>query len=385
MERLFFRPAVILILFLFAVGCATITPVQKEGPPEVSRPETGKKESVLEKETFSEPDKQVPEVPGKEMLPDPFKDLPEKYRLRAREFEQKKDWPNALFCWEIVNSFRPDDLEAGRRLQEIGKAAATQYEIHFQSALEHLRKENPAAARREFLMALAYRPDDAQTLNYVKPKVLEEDYVIYVTKKDDTLWSVAQQVYRNESMQFLVGYFNDLKAGGPIKPATVLKMPRLQAALAPKGGTSSAEMVEKAKSFLRARNYEEAVSHAEKALEYAPKQREAREVKNAAYYEWGTELLQRQEDRKALRMFKKADENYKDVKDIIARIEKRLQKQRETAEDHYLRGVRHFLSQELNEAAREWETTLSLDPQHPRAKRDLERVRRLQMGLPLSP
>ena len=385
MERLFFRLAVILLLFLFAPGCASLTSIQREEPLGGPRPETQKREPVPEKEPVPEPEKPAAGIPAREIPPDPFKDLPEKYRLRASEFEQKNDWQNALFCWEVVSSFRPDDPEAGRRLRELGDAARIQSENRLRRGGEHLRNENEAAARREFLIALAYQPDDAQTLNYARPKFLEEDYVFYVTKKNDTLKSIAQQVYRDESKEFLVGYFNDLKTGGTIRPDTVLKMPKIQAAVAPKRGTSSEEMVNKAKSFLRARNYEEAVASAEKVLEYAPSQREAKEIKNAAYYQWGTELLQKKEDWDALRMFKKVDENYKNVKDIVSQLEMQLQKQKGSAEDHYLRGVKHFLAQELNDAAREWETTLKLDPQHSRAKRDLERMRRLQGGGPQAP
>jgi tetratricopeptide (TPR) repeat protein len=385
MKRSVFRSPAILLLFLFAAGCASLTPVRREEPAEIPGPEMQKREPLAEKESLPEPDKPAAEVPVREIPPDPFKDLPDKYRLRARELEQKNDWPGALFCWEIVNGFLPDDPEAVRSLQEAREAVRTQSENHLRRGLDHLRNEKAAAARKEFLIALAYQPDDTQTLNYVRPRILEEDYIFYVSKKDDTPKSVARQVYGDESKEFLVAYFNDLKAGEPIRSDTVLKMPRIQAALTPKRGASSEEMVNKARSSLRARNYEEAVSYAEKALEYAPSQREAKEVKNAAYYQWGTEFLQKKEDWNALRMFKKADENYKNVKEIVGRLEMRLQKQKGTAEDHYLKGVKHFLAEELNEAAREWETTLTLDPQHSRARRDLERVRRLQGRDPQAP
>jgi len=51
------------------------------------------------------------------------------------------------------------------------------------------------------------------------------------------------------------------------------------------------------------------------------------------------------------------------------------------AEVHYKKGVKHFLAQELDQAIEEWEETLQLDPEHPKAKKDLERARRMRENL----
>ena len=57
----------------------------------------------------------------------------------------------------------------------------------------------------------------------------------------------------------------------------------------------------------------------------------------------------------------------------------------EQAEIHYAKGVKHFLSEELEKAMVEWEETLRLNPEHPMAKRDLEKARRLLKNLKKSP
>jgi tetratricopeptide (TPR) repeat protein len=49
----------------------------------------------------------------------------------------------------------------------------------------------------------------------------------------------------------------------------------------------------------------------------------------------------------------------------------------EQAEVHYAKGIRHFLAEELDQAIVEWEETLRLNPEHSKAKRDLEKARRL--------
>ncbi len=53
----------------------------------------------------------------------------------------------------------------------------------------------------------------------------------------------------------------------------------------------------------------------------------------------------------------------------------------EQAEVHYMKGVRYFLSQELDKAIDEWEETLRLNPDHPNARKDLQKARRMLESL----
>lgn len=49
----------------------------------------------------------------------------------------------------------------------------------------------------------------------------------------------------------------------------------------------------------------------------------------------------------------------------------------EQAEIHYARGMKYFLSEELEKAIELWEETLRINPNHPNAKRDIQRARDL--------
>jgi tetratricopeptide (TPR) repeat protein len=117
-----------------------------------------------------------------------------------------------------------------------------------------------------------------------------------------------------------------------------------------------------------------AAALAERALAKSPGNRDARELRNAAYYQLGTDSLRRQEYADALRMLRKVDASYKDQRELVARVESRV---REEAESHYAAGLKRFLAEDLEAAVEEWEITLKLSPEHPRAKRDLQRARRL--------
>jgi len=53
----------------------------------------------------------------------------------------------------------------------------------------------------------------------------------------------------------------------------------------------------------------------------------------------------------------------------------------EQADIHYAKGIKYFLSEELEKAIKEWEETLRINPNHQNAKRDLRRARNLLKNL----
>jgi len=53
----------------------------------------------------------------------------------------------------------------------------------------------------------------------------------------------------------------------------------------------------------------------------------------------------------------------------------------EQAEVHYAKGIRYFLVEELDKAIEEWEETLRLNSDHPKAKKDLQKALRMLENL----
>jgi len=46
------------------------------------------------------------------------------------------------------------------------------------------------------------------------------------------------------------------------------------------------------------------------------------------------------------------------------------------AEEHYRKGVSYFIAEDMQKAIKEWEETLNLDPDHPNARRNIEKARK---------
>lgn len=126
---------------------------------------------------------------------------------------------------------------------------------------------------------------------------------------------IAGEAYRDSDKDFLIAYFNHLPAGSPLSVGAELRLPDVD--------TRSSTMTGKAPGY----------SHPDK---------EGKDLRNAA---------QRKED-----------------------SERKLRE----ADAHYAAGMRRFLAEDLEGAIREWEKTLSLDPAHPKARRDIEKARRLK-------
>jgi len=361
----FFRTPWAILLWVFFLGCAAVSPVRKEPVKEEVPPVA-----------LPLPEERVIEE-------DQFAAFPNKYRQKATEFERKEELRRALLAWEVVHSFWPDDLEAAEKIKTLEVRIRSESARHFQRGLEYLQKNSHQAARKEFLLALSLDPDHEQALNYLKHKLNETDFILYETKEGDTIEKIAQKIYRDPDKGFLVAYLNDLSSSDKLKSGMTLKLPIIEpvASVATARPVEADEMLNRARALFKAQKYDQSVSYAEKVLEYTPTNREAKDLKNSSYYQLGTRFFHKKEYGESLRMFKKVDLPYLNTKEMIAYLEKRLQGQKAKAENHYQKGVRHFLAEELDEAIKEWETTLHLDPQHPKAKKDIEQVYRLKEKL----
>jgi len=281
----------IVILIVLLLGCAVERPISKVPVTE----------------------KYPPPKPPVYKEKDPFQGFPEKYRLKAIEFEKNEELPRALFFWKVVHSFAQNDQEVQERIEALEARIQKEAERHFQKGVEALQNNSIPTARKEFLIALAYNPEHRQALDYLKNKLNDQEYIVYETKRGDTLKRISQEIYKDPEKEFLIVYFNDLDSRGPLKSEMALKLPVITSIWMAKPAYSEEKP--------------------NKSIIPSPKSR---------------------------------------------KIELKLQ---DKAEVHYAKGIRHFLAEELELAIGEWEETLQLNPDHPNAKKDLQKARRLLENL----
>ena len=332
-----------------------------------------------------------PKKPTEPQLPiekDPFSTFLEECRNKAVTYEKDGELLKALRSWEVVASFIPTDEEVARRIMTLKTQIVRVADQHFKQGLSLYQRNSMEAARKEFLVALHYNPVHKEALNYLKDKLPGEDYILYRVKGGETLKEIAKKTLNDPNKDFLIAYFNDLKIDSKLAPGNTLRLPVLESSVAKvtidtketatdtkEISAETEEMLSKALAYYKAKNYGETASISEKVLEYDPANKQARNLINESYYQTGKLFIQRKKYQQALDVFDRVDSGYKDVRESIAFAKKQL------AGDHYLRGVKYFTDEELDKAITEWEATLALDPNHPKAKKDIDNARNLLQKL----
>jgi tetratricopeptide (TPR) repeat protein len=329
-----------------------------------------------------------PTEPTEPIVPiekDPFSTFLEECRSKAVTYEKDGELLRALKGWEIVASFIPTDEEVTRRIATLKTQIVSVADQHFKQGLSFYQRNSMEAARKEFLVTLYYNPAHKEALNYLKEKLPGEDYTLYRAKGGETLKEIARKILNDPNKDFLIAYFNNLKIDSKLAPGSTLRLPILEPskAIETKGtatdtkeiSAQTEEMLSKALAYYKAKNYGETVSISEKVLEYDPANKQARNLINESHYQTGKLFIQRKKYQQALEAFDRVDSGYKDVRESIAFAKKQL------AGDHYVRGVKYFTDEELDKAIREWEATLALDPNHPKAKKDIDNARNLLQKL----
>ena len=330
-----------------------------------------------------------PVTSGPEIEKDSFSDFPERYRRKAREDEKRGDLPKALKAWEVVKSFLPTDPEAGEKIGQLKEQISAAADKHFRKGVSYFKTHSYSSARKEFLLTLYLKPDHVEAIQYLKEKLAGEDFLTYEVKKGDTIKEVARKIYKDPQKDFLIAYFNGLKIDGRIEPPMILKMPFLDFTPAkrtsirppmaadpiPEIALDMKEILGKVRTTYQEGDYQESAALAEKVLKYDPANKETRELMNASYYQWGKRLSRERKYHEALEAFHRVDPGYKDANFQLAHNRKQL------AEEHYIKGVKFFIEEDIEKAIQEWKTTLSLEPDHPKAKKDIENARNLLQKL----
>lgn len=120
--------------------------------------------------------------------------------------------------------------------------------------------------------------------------------------------------------------------------------------------------------------YEEAIAICQEILTQAPFNRRAKTIFNAAHYRWGRKLLEEGKEAEAIDVLNNLDRGYQDTAQFMTQARAQLNAR---AEALYRKGVRFFLNEELEHAIDAWSEALKLNPNHPKAKQDIENAIRL--------
>ena len=173
----------------------------------------------------------------------------------------------------------------------------------------------------------------------------------------------------------------------PASPLMTVAMTAVSALLAEASGpvkndyddsASQAKFLAAQRLFKRGR-FAQAAAAAEGVLEEDPANGGARRLMNAAFYAEGVRLQGKNENVAAMRNLSRVKPGYKSVDRRLRTLRGRLKDS--PAEVHYIAAVTYFLEEDLDNAIREWEQVLRMEPKHGQARKDLANARSLRAKL----
>jgi tetratricopeptide (TPR) repeat protein len=245
--------------------------------------------------------------------------LSSSYRQKSFEYEKKKELQKALYYMQIADSLNPGDKIIAKRIASLKSTIANNARRHFKKGVVYFKKNKLKYASQQFLITLRYNPDHKGALDYMKNRLAPKEYLIYKTKKGDTLKSISRQFYNDSQKDFLIVYFNNLKTNKKPAPGTTLKLPMIKAYFTHRKILIRNDL-DKARNLLEENRYEEVLHIAGEVLKYDLMNKEAADLKNAAYYHMGMQLSREEKYPEAINIFKKVDPKYKDVKKAIREV-----------------------------------------------------------------
>lgn len=294
-------------------------------------------------------------------------------QTKALAYEKNSELQLAIYNWRIVSKLSPEESHFAKRLADLQADSIRLAEKHFKVGVAYVKRNDIKAARKEFLIALRHNPYHKGALDYVKNTLPEIGYVAYVVKAGDSIKDIAHAVYEDSGKDFLISHITGLDAGKRPAQGTTIMLPVLAPGLTRKLMDVEKEL-SKARALFKLEKYEKVIPFAHKILEYDPKNKEAVDLVNASYFQIGKQFCLKGEYSRSLETFNQITPGYDGVQEAIAEAHGQMKK---LAEMHYTIGVKHFVNEELIKAIEEWEKALALNPEHQKAKSEIENARSL--------
>jgi tetratricopeptide (TPR) repeat protein len=153
----------------------------------------------------------------------------------------------------------------------------------------------------------------------------------------------------------------------------------LQAALQKQQRTLA---LEKARMYFDQGAYPQSLELLEKLLQEEPQYDDARDLATEARYRVALDLFDHQRFLEAREVLEKMDKNHEASVALDKTVRSRLA---DLAQVHYRKGVKHFINENLESAIAEWEIALACNPNHNKARKNIENARRLMQKIKALP
>jgi tetratricopeptide (TPR) repeat protein len=329
-----------------------------------------------------------------------FSTLAARFAEMAVASEKSGDLQGAIREWKVVASLSPGNAQAEAKVISLTAEATRKSAAHLQQGVAAYKRGAIEEARKEFILTLVADPGNKEAVEYLKVR-LAEDATAYTVTKGETLETIAKKVYGDPKGAAVIAAVNGLKGG--VAPSSgqvlLLPLPEKEAGAAPEAGavwnpeaeekappevppaaappaapSPSEELLARAQTQFKGGAFADAAATAGKVAKDDPAYPRAAELVASSLWALAEKQVAEEKFSEALETYRKIDPARRDVKKGIAGLEK---KKIEKAEEHYIKGVKLSVDQKLEAAIAEWEITLTLNPGHQKAPRDIQKTRAL--------
>ena len=315
------------------------------------------------------------------------------HRKRAEDLERRGSLHAALDEWKVVLTLTPDNPDAGARRRRLEARIAREVSDRMRRGREALARGEEIGARRHFLAVLALDPANQPALDALRSQVKVVGFFLHTVLQGETLASVAQRYYGDQTRTELIREANQLARNARLVAGTALRIPEIPGApprpeAATSTGTSGPSREEMrpevnplltdARDSLERQEYADALADVDKLLEGSPRDPEGVKLKKQILYALGKAELEQsnyEESYRALTQLTRLAPSYEDAPTLLSQARGRL------AQQHHTQALQFYREERLEEAIAEWLLVLEFDPAHPSARKNIEQAERILKAL----
>jgi|GEM_PF-925932 len=301
------------------------------------------------------------------------------YSEKARNHEKRGELRQAILSWQVAAHLEEGNANAREEIQRLEDAANAAARDHFQQGLTQYQSGDYGNARRQFLIALRYKPDHREALYYVKTRLQNPEQAAYRVQAGDSFIRIAKKFYDDTSKAYTIAYFNDLDPQKPLLIGTRLLLPSLDTSVQPslvplpspskeqpKPRSNITIMLERAQKAYERKQYDKVLALTRKIQKESPGHRKARHLADAVNFDQGMRLLKRKRYLAAVEYFKLVSPNFKGRKQAISEARRHI---KQVAVDEKLVEAQQYLrNNDWGSVISVTEEILDQDPDNAQAK-----------------
>ncbi len=315
------------------------------------------------------------------------------YLEKAEQQIQKDELQLAIRFLEIAWQLDPENKKIPLKINMVKDEIFKKADHHFKKGSAALERHDRSEACKEFLTVLRYFPEHKAALNCLKNKISPETHFTYSVQKGDSSRAIAEKVYKNADLAFLVEYFLPSKKQEGESSLCLIHLPVLEKKWMqhPRRETSTIATVKSkpeneknnpkqalAKQLFEKGKYEKVIPITQEMVEKNPDDPEAMKLYNYSCYYEGKRLFKKKKLILAMTMLNQVTMDLTEMDQLKSDLRIAMQNQSEV---HYRRGVTFFVNEDLEKAITEWEKSLALAPENQKARKAIENASNLLQKL----